>query len=96
MRETSEASKHVVLLVSLVVCAMLLRAAQLQQSNSSMTGLSTMLQKVRRSSQKEEGGGKLGYSGVDGCTVNGGEPEAPGTVIMLTLLSRSAYIYALP
>ena len=78
MRETSEASKHVVL----VVRAMLLRAAQLQQSNSSMTGLSTMLQKVRRSSQKEGGGGKLGYSGVDGCTVNGGEP--PGTVIMLT------------
>ena len=48
--------------VVLVVRAMLLRAAQLQQSNSSMTGLSTMLQKVRRSSQKEEGGGKLGYT----------------------------------
>ena len=54
-RETSEAYKHVVP----VVCAMLLRAAQLQQSNSSMTGLSTMLQKVPRSSQKGVGGGKL-------------------------------------
>ena len=48
--ETSEASKHVVS----VVRAMLLRAAQLQQSaiivepytNSSMTALLTMLQKV--------------------------------------------------
>ena len=50
-RETSEASKH-------VVRAVLLCAAQLQQSNSLMIGLSTMLQKVRRSSQKEVGGGK--------------------------------------
>ena len=54
-RETSEVSKHVVP----VVRAMLLRAAQLQQSNSSMTGLSNMLQKFRRSSQKEVEGGKL-------------------------------------
>ena len=50
--ETSEASKH-------VVRAVLLCAAQLQQSNSSLIGLSTMLQKVRRSSQKEVGGRKL-------------------------------------
>ena len=54
-REASEASKHVVA----VVRAMLLRDAQRQQSNSPMTGLSNMLQKVRRSSQKEVGGGKL-------------------------------------
>ena len=54
-RETSEASKHIVP----VVRAMLLCAAQQQQSNSSMTGLSNMLQKVRRSSQKEVGGEKL-------------------------------------
>ena len=69
-RETSEASKHVVP----VVRAMLLRAAQQQQNNSPMTGLSNTLQKVRRSSQKEVGCGNTCYSGFDGCTVNGGEP----------------------
>ena len=56
-RETSEASKHAV--PHAVVRAMLLCAAQLQQSNSSMTSLLNMLQKVQRSSQKEAGGGKL-------------------------------------
>ena len=45
-RETSEASKH-------VAPAMLLHATQLQQSNSLITDLLTMLQKVRRSSQEQ-------------------------------------------